>query len=225
MRPALGLLLLAGCDPLVGEDYLGTPAFALSGQIEREGEGVSFAEERLRLSLFWIGLDSRSEVTPRVEQRTALDLGLLSFRVSLFGDPPIEALNRESRSIPSGVGIALIALYADENENETLNSYAPNAEGPDLIVGASPTHLVVFSAQPLAGDGLLQAAPAGYHLYRNTSGAVCPFVRAQTCQGHGRLERVEPDDPIVLTLYPRASEVLVPNPSVPDSSTGGNIYK
>ncbi len=207
----------------MGETYLGTPVFDLEGSVVAEGPSPT---DELRLSLFWIGFDSIAEERTVVEQRTFLDSGLARFRVSLFDSPGEDALRFE------GVGIALLVLYADNNDNGMLNR-GPISDGPDIVVGASASHLLVYAEEPVSADSLagkiLGAVPAGYHLFENASGHTCTFVYSQGCAGAGTLQRVEGSAEVLLRLEADPEQVQVPNPQVPGESSGtsmepGSLY-
>lgn len=225
---ALGLLLAAACgDPVVGPDYLGTSMFSVGGSVAQTGALAPELQDSLRLSLFWIGFDSRSRQRPPIEQHASVDDGLARFRMTLFDPPTAGSLTFDELTQGSaGVGIALIVLYADNNTNGALNSYTPLLEdGPDTVLGASASHLVVFADTSVPASSpagaLLGPVDPGYHLFANASGTTCLFVRSADCQGVGRLERVAAEDGnIVLTLYPEATQVEVPNPEVPGGGSG-----
>jgi len=233
----IAFIAAAACgDPLVGPDFLGTPAFGLSGDVQRPEVGASPADENLRLSLFWIGFDSTSSRLPVIEQHTLLGAGLASFELTLFDAPPEEALRFGdlTGSADIDVGIALIVLYADRNANELLNAENSRLEeSPDVVLGASMDHLVVYTThaieQGTAAWDLLGELEAGYHLYSNAGGRTCPFTQNQSCIGEGPLARVDPEsETVVLTLWPTPEQVLVPNPAVPRGTSGtepdNNLY-
>ncbi len=225
MRFRISLAVLAlGCgDPLVGDAYLGTPAFELHGAVQQaEVAEVSNA----RLSLFWIGFDSRTQSRQVVEQRATVDSEFARFDLALFDAPPPEALTFD------GAGIALVVVYADRNENGALNSDLRSPqEGPDTVLGASVRHLVVYATDALEARGraagVLGSIAAGYHLYE-TDDSSCRFVEAAHCVGQGTLTEVDPSTALLVELHPDPSAVRVPNPAVPgQSGTGtepGNLY-
>lgn len=237
-RPLLLLLVatLAGAcgDPLVGERFLGTPCFEVGGVVDRadSAEGVALPRN-LRLSLFWIGFDSRSEERELIEQWTTMDSGLAAFGLTLFDDPPPRALTFD-RLVSGGdegepqasVGLALVVLYADNNGNGALNSNEPVEDtGPDAVVGASATHLVAYTAAPLPAGSpaaeLLGPLSRGYHLFES-SGEPCPFRGAQHCAASGALTRVDPAEATIpLTLHADPLSVMVPSPEL---SSSGNLY-
>ena len=216
MRSRLGLpiliALLLGCgDPIVGDDYLGTPVFALQGAVvQSEPAPVDDA----RLSLFWIGFDSRTHDRNVVEQRTTLDAAFARFNLAVFDAPPPEALAFD------GAGIALLVVYADGNDNDALNADLRSTDGgPDTILGASPTHLVVYATDRLAGEGraagILGELEPGYHLFE-TDDSSCAFARAFDCVGAGGLRKVSPEEAeLFIRLESSADAVMVPNPAVP----------
>lgn len=222
MRSDCRLWLIATClgcgDGLVGPDYLGTALLDVRGTVVAAADMPPMEP---RLSLFWIGHDSRTQARQVVEQRATVDASFARFNLAVFDPPPPEALTFE------GAGIALIVVYADGNENDALNSDGRGFEaGPDTILGASRTHLVVYASDPIgdverAGAILGPLAP-GYHLFEG-DGATCQFVMAAHCVGEGSITRVAPDTPIVLRLEASPAAVLVPNPAVPGmDSTGTN---
>ena len=229
------LALLVGCgDPLVGPSFLGTPSFELGGTVDEAAAGAFAAQDKLRLSLFWIGFDSREHARPVVEQRAAIDQGLGTFRMTLFGAPPPDAVGFDAWT-PDGVhaGVALIVLYADNNENEALNSYSPDPNaGPDIVVGASATHLVAYADAPIPAEAplatMLGTLEPGYHLFENVDGSTCAFTDTTGCRGAGRLTRVDPKEArVALRLSGNRAAVLVPNPAVPRGSVSGtneNLY-
>ncbi len=231
------LAFVAACgDPVVGPEFLGTPMFSVEGAVEQTAPLAPQSQDSLRLSLFWIGFDSRTRQRPPIEQRTTVDDGLAQFRMTLFDAPKDDALTfDELTEGAAGVGLALIVLYADNNTNGALNSYNGALEdGPDTVLGASATHLVAFAnaSVPAGSPAGLMLGPIGpgYHLFSNVGQATCTFVDAVGCQGQGGLARVE--DPgaanVVLTLHPEPAAVQVPNPEVPGQSSGTqpptNIY-
>lgn len=235
---ALALAVATGCGtPLIEEGFWGTPTFRVAGAVDRSGDAQPPAEP-LRLSLFWIGYDSRTEPTRPVEQRAALDAGLGRFDMRVFGDPEARALGFSRIAGGVGLGLALIVLYADQNDNQSLNSYTPFAEGgPDQVVGASAKHLVVYAAGPLPPDSpaaeMLGAIPGGYHLYRFEGPLACRFAAATGCFGNGVLVREPSQSSVTLTLYESPGQVVVPSPAVPGAGssgtgsstcTGGNVY-
>ncbi len=212
--------------PLVGETYLSTPAFEVHGAVHQSRGGTDV--DRARLSLFWIGFDSRTQERQVVDQRVTVDHAFARFDLALFDDPPPEALTFD------GAGIALIVVYADGNENGQLNSdvRAPE-DGPDVILGAAPTHVVAYASQALDGSGragdVLGAIDAGYHLFESNN-STCHFIEAVHCIGDGSLRQVDPAETVVLLdLHPTPEAVVVPNPAVPGASSGtsmepGNLY-
>lgn len=224
---ALILPLLLGCgDPIVGDDYLGTPVFALQGSVvQAEPAPVDDA----RLSLFWIGLDSRTHDRGVVEQRTTLDSAFARFNLAVFNAPPPEALAFD------GAGIALLVVYADGNDNDALNADLRDSDaGPDTILGASPTHLVVYATARLSGAGraaeILGDLEPGYHLFE-TDDSSCAFARAFDCVGAGTLRKVQPEDAaLFIRLESSPDAVMVPNPAVPGPGGSmtepppGNLY-
>ncbi len=226
------MAIFAGCgDAIVGQGYLGTPTFELGGAIQQTAPPEGADEpQNLRLSLFWIGFDSRALAGSVVEQRTTLDAGLARFRMALFDRPPDEALRFDGGA--ARVGVALIVLYADQNGNDALNATL-GVEGPDAVIGASATHVVAFASGPVAADTpagrILGAVEPGYHLLENIGGNVCAFVEPAGCFGRGGLEPRAPTDRVVLTLSPRPDAVLVPDPQVDPSTSGtgnegGSLY-
>lgn len=224
---ALLALLVVGCgDPLVGEDYLGTPAFEIHGAVQQARGGADV--RGARLSLFWIGFDSQTQARQVVEQRVTVDHAFARFDLALFDDPPPEALTFD------GAGIALIVVYADRNESGGLNSEVRTPEeGPDVILGAAATHVVAFASRALEPDGragrVLGAIDAGYHLFES-SDSTCHFIEATQCIGQGALRRVDAaETDVLLDLHPTPETVVVPNPAVPGSSSGtstepGSLY-
>lgn len=221
----LSVACLVACgDGVVGEDYLGTPLFDLAGAVVAD-EGATPAEPRL--SLFWIGYDSRTRERQVVEQRTTVDAAFARFNLAVFEAPPAAALTFE------GAGIALIVVYADGNDNGALNSdvRAPEA-GPDTILGASRTHLVVYASTPIAADGragaILGPLEPGYHLFESDDSS-CRFLEAAHCVGAGGLTRVDAAAaPITIRLAASPDAVFVPNPAVPGMTSGvpspGSLY-
>lgn len=222
----LGLGLLLGCgDPLVADRFLGTPAFELSGAVQ---QAAPIDAENARLSLFWIGFDSRSEARHVVEQRATLDTGFARFDLALFDTPPPDALTFD------GAGIALVVVYADRNENGALNSdLRTPMEGPDVVLGASRTHLVVYASEALStgrAANVLGTIGPGYHLFE-TDDSSCHFVQAAHCVGSGVMREVDAEvAELVIDLHPEPEAVRVPNPEVPGQSgsgtepPGGSLY-
>lgn len=213
------LVALAGCgDGLVDEAYLGTPLFDLRGAVVAD---EAAAPEDPRLSLFWIGYDSRTQERQVVEQRTTIDAAFARFDLAVFDVPPPEALTFE------GAGIALIVVYADGNDNDALNSYvsAPEA-GPDTILGASRTHLVVYASEPIEDGGragnILGPLEPGYHLFESDDSS-CRFLEATRCVGAGGITRVDAaTTSISIRLEGTPEAVLVPNPAVPGMTSAGD---
>lgn len=222
-----GALGVACGDPIVGPKFLGTPALELRGTVleveRREGE---FPVSPLRLSLFWIGLDSRERQRPTIEQEAEVDSGLASFQMALFDAPPDDALLFSDLARPGEgeIGIALIVLYADNNANGALNSYSPREEGPDTVLGASARHLVAYATEALGPDGeaarLLGSIERGYHLFSSTAEATCRFVSAEDCSGEGSLVQVPIDEPVTISVYANPGSVLVPSPTLRPASSG-----
>ncbi|MBI2373778.1 MAG: hypothetical protein HYV07_07255 [Deltaproteobacteria bacterium] len=209
----------------MGESFLGTPVFEVGGSVQQDAAAAArLPPTELRLSLFWIGFDSRNQQRPVVEQRTLLDGAFATFRMTVFEDPQADAL--KFGWLTEGgpmIGLALIVLYADNNENEALNSYTSAPEdGPDIVLGASVSHLVAYSsgAVPFGSlaSELLGPIGPGYHVFRNLGG-VCPFARSSECVGSGVLE-LDANPTIVLSLEASSSAVQVPNPRVPGQSSG-----
>lgn len=219
------LLLLLGCgDGLVGPDYLGTPLFGLQGAVVA---AESAAPMDPRLSLFWIGYDTRTQARQVVEQRITVDAAFARFDLAVFDTPPPEALTFE------GAGIALIVVYADGNDNDALNSdiRAPT-DGPDTILGASREHLVVFASETLDADGraggILGPLTPGYHLFESND-ASCQFLAAAHCRGVGAIRPADPAADITIRLEATPDAVFVPNPAVPQEGSGttegnGSLY-
>lgn len=227
----------AACgDPVVGPGYWGTPSFAVRGSVvEVDGRVETPEDENLRLSLFWIGFDSRMRQRPNIEQRAEVDSGLATFEMAVFGEPPEEALAFSDLATggTARLGVALIVLYADNNSNGELNSYAPREEGPDTVLGASDSHLIVFNTEPphVSSEAahLFGALAPGYHLFGVTSRSACRFVVAESCTGEGMLLQADPaEEGVVLSLYADEATVRVPSPALPGGSgTGeaGNLYR
>ncbi len=217
--------LLLGCgDAIVADTYLGTPAFELGGVV-RQSQPTD--AENARLSLFWIGFDSRTESRQVVEQRATLDSSFARFDLALFDAPPPEALTFD------GAGIALVVVYADRNENGALNSDVRSpTEGPDIVLGASRTHLVVYATDQLVtgrAANVLGTIDPGYHLFE-TDDSSCHFIEAVHCVGNGVMREVDAETTeLVIDLHPIPDAVLVPNPEVPgqsgtDEPPQGSLY-
>ena len=233
----VGSLLCACGDPIVGETYLGEPVFSVRGDIQQAEVAVHSTPNRpssdLRLSLLWVGFDSRTLARHAVEQRTDVDHTFARFEMSLFDVPPTEALLFDGGDPTGGdtmgarVGIALIVLYADENGNDALNSEVTRlADGPDIVVGASPRHLLVYATADVAPDSLagtlLGPLTPGYHLFETDGAAPCQFAASRGCVGSETLTERAPDEAaIVLAVHPSAELVTVPNPDVPEPSISG----
>lgn len=225
LAAAMAMVCTVGCgDPLVGEDYLGTPLFEVHGGVQRVSVGREPADHgEVRLSLFWIGFDSASEQRDVVEQRTDLDPALAGFSMAAFDAPPEEALTFDGGT--AAVGIALIVLYADGNANEQLNAAETPETGPDVLLGASETHVVAYADRPVT-DGspaaaILGTVGPGFHLFENSGAHTCPFTSPDGCDGRGALTAVEPEAAnVVLTLHDDARAVRVPNPEVPRRPPG-----
>ena len=224
---ALSTCLASACgDPIVGSDYLGTPEFTVRGSVVQPRGAVNVPAENLRLSLFWIGFDSRNRQRPVHEQHTSLDQAFAAFRMTVFDPPPRDALTFEDLSEGGApIGFALIVLYADNNANGALNSYTPLPEdGPDVVLGASASHLVVYSDGTTTpgsrANTMLGTIGPGFHLFANTGGSTCAFTESENCKGQGRLTQVGLDESITLTLHGDVAQVLVPNPEIPPSSSG-----
>jgi hypothetical protein len=219
--------------PLVGPDYLGTPALTLRGGVETVAAETGAAATSPNLSLFWIGYDSRNQLTPVIEQRAEVDAGLASFSMSVFDTPPETALtfNDLAGTVPARLGLALIVLYDDTNRNGALNSNSPYDAGPDTVLGASARYLVVYASDELSegtdAADLLGLIGPGYHLFSTTVDSICRFEHAADCDGEGRLAEVFPDaTTVTIQLYDDPREVIVPSPALaPGSATEpGNIY-
>lgn len=231
----------AGCgDALVGETFLGSPLFRVEGAVQRAEVGREPTDHgEVRLSLFWIGFDRPDEARDVVEQRTDLDPALGGFEMAAFDIPPEDALAFDGGA-PGGdevaVGFALLVLYADGNANAQLNA-GGDSSGPDVLLGASASHVVVYADGPVdigspAGE-ITGAIDAGYHLFENAGGHVCPFSATRGCAGRGVVVEVDPTQAnVVLTLYDRPEQVVVPSPDVPGDGTSsgtdedppGNLY-
>lgn len=222
---ALALLAAACGDPLVGQQFLGTPTLTLSGQVTVR-PGVP-EPSRPRLSLFWLGFDttdlSRSALEQRVEVANRFPA---AFTMAVFDPPPIEAMPYHEPDDPDArVGVAFLVVYSDLNDNGFMNSDTFRAEGPDQLIGASPHHVIVYASKGLP-EGTRTAELLGLPLSPGYTLLVSSSVEARgdaTC-GYGAnlqcgsakaaLTPTTADDaPLELEITGNPQSVLLPKPA------------
>ncbi len=215
----------AACgDPLVGEDFLGTPTLTLTGQVTVR-PGVP-EPSRPRLSLFWLGFDttdlSRSSMEQRVEVENRFPA---TFSMAVFDPPPDEAMPYHEPDDPTArVGVAFLAVYADLNENGFMNSNSFDAQGPDQLIGASPHHVLVYASKGLpegTETSRLLGLPLepGYSLLVSSSidsrgDSSCVYGAELQCQGKAMLSATTPGtSPLELEITGNPQTVVLPQPA------------
>jgi hypothetical protein len=228
MRPWIRLLAalatattsaLVGCgDALVGESYLGTPLVTLQGQVTVAPGTEEPANPRL--SLFWLGYDTRELSRSALEQRVQVENRFpASFTMALFDPPPIGASPFDDPEQSVRIGIAFIAVYADVNENGVMNNDPRVAEGPDELIGASATHLMLHTDGPIpAGSSMAQflggAMEPGYHLMANIeASSSCSYSEGLECQGDSHIAKVPADTRLELTIQGDPRSLTLPRPA------------
>ena len=218
--PLLLAALTAACGgPLVGDGYLGTPRMLLEGQVTMQA-GVP-EPDNPRLSLFWLGYDTRHLARSALEQRTVLATRFpATFSLALLSDPPPEALPFSEAATGARLGVAFIAVYSDLNENEMMNSDPLEAPaGPDMLIGASTRHVVVYSegeVEPGSRLALLLATTLGpgYHLLESeTPIESCTNAGGLECGGVVSLTEVDPGTPLEVQVYGDPWSVVLPQPA------------
>ncbi|MFO0725256.1 MAG: hypothetical protein U1E65_15850 [Myxococcota bacterium] len=217
MRKLILILILGtGCgEPLVGSDYIGTPELSVRGTVQQISGRIPADHGDLALGVFWIGTSSGAAAG--VEQDAHLDAGLGAYTMRLFDAPPESALHFSAIAGDAPLGLGVVALYADQN-----HSGAFEPEG-DLLLGASPQHLVVFAARALPGSSpaaaLLGEISAGYHLFVHDRTSTCRFIAAERCAAEGGLSEVAADASVPLTLWDDPMMVVVPAPKLPSGAS------
>lgn len=153
-RPLLVACLLAGCDPLAGNDYVGEPMFTLVGSFASTGPADSVGG----LALMW--QDPGGDGGPGVAATTvpvALELPA-TFRVAVPLPPPDAA-----RFAFDDADVELAEAYVFVVEDPAAPRLVPR--------GLDRTHVVVYATADVAdgtqaADYLGGPIAAGYHLRR-----------------------------------------------------------
>lgn len=214
------LALLAGCGgPLVGDEYLGTPALRLEGSVTVEPWVPE--PDNPRVSLFWLGYDTTSLARSSLEQRTVVDDRFpAAFSLAVLDAPPAEALAYVDPETGARLGVAFVAVYSDENGNGMMNSDPLDAPaGPDRLIGASSRHLVAYATAGIELGSSLGALLAlglspGYHLMESAAPeATCNYAAELSCAGEGRLAEVPAGTRLELTVAGDPRSVVLPRPA------------
>lgn len=212
---ALLTLALAACgEPLVGARYLGTPALVVRGPVEQQSARVPADHGPLSLGVLWIG--SSTTGPGGIEQDARLGAALGEYSMQLFDAPPEGALHFTALASPP-IGLGVIALYADRDDSGALEL------ADDLLLGASPGHVVAFTPSAIEGGtrgaALLGAIGAGYHVFALDTESTCRFIDAAACTPEGRLTEVEAQTTVPLVLWDAPEDVVVPAPKLGDTDT------
>lgn len=219
----IALALLSACGPpLVQESFLGTPVFELGGTVAQANLRIPGDHGEVHLSLLWIGVGADAAAPP-VEQRTELDSALGAYSMTLFEAPPVEATTFSDLVPPGRLGLAVLALYADVDGDGLLDLER------DVLLGAGRQHLLAWSSAAIPADApgarLVGALGPGYQLLEQDVPGECPFVATASCAPEGLLTPAPATDPVILTLWPDAEQVLVPAPRVDaDAPEGPSIW-
>jgi len=216
----MAVATLAGCGgPLVGDGFLGTPALRLEGQVSVKPYAPE--PENPRVSLFWLGYDTSNLARSSLEQRVVVDNRFpASFSLAVFDPPPDEARPFVEPETGARLGVAFVAVYADLNDNGMMNSDPLEAPaGPDMLIGASDRHLVVWADDPVETGSVLGALlavgiGAGYHLMESTTPeARCNYGDGLGCAGEARVAEVAPDTRLELHVEGDPRAVALPKPA------------
>lgn len=204
---------LAGCgDPIVGETYLGTPAFQVRGPVVQRETRIPASHGTLSARVFWVGAPADAE-----EQPATLDGGLAEFSMTFFDPPPGEATTFTSGGGAGRLGLGIIVLYADRDEDSRFDPKQ------DLLLGASAQHLVVYASSAVRSEdplfSLLGPLAPGFHLYEHDRESQCRFVAAESCAPEGRLVPAEETGAVTLTLWATPEAVIVPAPALDASAS------
>lgn len=159
----VGALMLGapGCgDPLIDEQYAGTPRFRVRGSVTGASESVDVDNPELTISLFWVtGGAAPGERNVLTEQPgTALRAEFYrSFELLLFDEPGDSILLRT----PSGAryGVARLGAYRDENGNG-------HRDETEALLGTSNGRLLLRAPQDLTARESPTGArlPAGWYV-------------------------------------------------------------
>lgn len=211
---AIGLAL-AGCgDPLVGDTFTGTPVFSIGGAVVQANPRVPASHGVVSARLFWIGATDAGG-----EQAARLDADLAEFSMTLFEPPPAEATAFGALVEQGTLGLAVIGVYADTDDDQR---YDPEV---DRLLGASAQHVVVHTSEGVAAGSpaaaLLGELPPGYHLYEHDQPSACRFVQAASCPEEGGLRPAESPQDVTLTLWAAPEDVRVPAPAL---EAGASIW-
>lgn len=206
--PIFAVLVLTACgDPIVTEVYEGTPIFELGGAIVQADARIPASHGVASARLFWIGADAADG-----EQVANLGAGFAEFSMTLFDPPPPSAAAFSDRVDRGTLGIGVIAVYADTNDD---GRFDPNQ---DRLLGASAQHVVVHASEGVGAEDAafdtLGALTPGYHLFEHDAPSVCRFVDASACPPEGGLVRAEDARHVTLTLWMEPTEVRVPAPAL-----------
>jgi len=211
----------AACGgPLVGDGYLGTPRLRLQGQVSMLPHVPQ--PDNPRVSLFWLGYDTRHLARSSLEQRAVLAAQFpAAFSLALLSDPPDEALALSDGATGARLGVAFVAVYSDLNDNGMMNSDPLDepAAGPDMLIGASTRHVVVYSegeVEPGSRLALLLATTLGpgYHLLESeTPIESCTNAGGLECGGVVSLTEVDPGTPLEVQVYGDPWSVVLPQPA------------
>ncbi len=203
----LGLGLVACGDPLVTERFEGTPTFELGGAIVQANARIPASHGTASARLFWIGASPDDG-----EQVATLGAGFAEFSMTLFDPPPASAAAFSDRVDRGALGIGVIAVYADTDDD---GRFDPDQ---DRLLGASAQHVVVHSSEGVGVDDpaydVLGAVAPGYHVYEHDTPSACRFVDAAACPPEGGLVLADDARNVTLTLWMEPGEVRVPAPAI-----------
>lgn len=207
-RVVLFASMLAACgDPLVTEQYAGTPTFEIGGAIVQANARIPASHGVASARLFWIGAASLDG-----EQPAELGAGFAEFSMTLFDPPPPAAAAFSDRVDVGTLGIAVVAVYADTNDDALFDPEV------DRLLGASAQHVVVYTSDGVDAEdpahAFLGALEPGYHVFEHDRASTCRFVLAADCAPEGGLVRSEDTGDVTLTLWAEPGDVQVPAPAL-----------
>lgn len=208
-----GAFALVACgDPVVTEHYAGTPVFEIGGAVVQANARIPASHGVSSARLFWIGAAPGDG-----EQAATLGSGLAEFSITLFDPPPSSAAAFSDLVSAGTLGIGVIALYADTDDDQTFDPTQ------DRLLGASAQHVVVHASEGVASGDPAEAVfgllSPGYHLFVHDQPSQCRFVDAATCPPEGSVSPAPNRGDVTLTLWSQPEEVRVPAPALePDTS-------
>ena len=170
------MALVACSSPLVDSTYRGEPLFTFTGQVLQVA-GFAPTGAPVRVSLFWSPSGNTTlGAADLIEQRAvSVDIAFpATFAIRVF-EPP------EARHLTdNGIGVGLVLVYEDGNNNERLDA-------GELLGGASDRS-VIFTRRAIAdvASPTQRALSPGFQLVRmaaSCGAASCSYPLGAACSG------------------------------------------